>query len=114
MNTLFETALAATIKELDLAFTLKVEQKTALKAFVCKKDGFAVLPTGYGISLMISLSVSSAGSLAYGALDTVSPCILLIGHSVFQLRAVIFLNACLVPPLVVGHFHCSLPDPTAF
>ncbi|XDV36822.1 hypothetical protein PO909_006543 [Leuciscus waleckii] len=44
---LFETALAATMIELDLAFYLKQEQKTALESFLCMKDVFAVLPTGY-------------------------------------------------------------------
>jgi ATP-dependent DNA helicase RecQ len=29
-----------------------LEQKMALKAFLCKKDVFAVLPTGYGKSLI--------------------------------------------------------------
>ena len=35
---LFETALAATMIELDLAFYLKEDQKTALESFLCKKD----------------------------------------------------------------------------
>ena len=34
---LFETALAAIMNELDLAFYLKQEQKTLLKSFLCKK-----------------------------------------------------------------------------
>ena len=51
------------------------------------------------------LLVSSAG---------LNTCILLIGRSVIQLRAGIFSNACLVPPLELGNFHYSLPDPTAF
>ena len=65
----------------------------------------AVLPTGYGKSL-IYCELRWSGY--------VTPYILLIGHSVIQLRAVIFSNACLVPPLQLGHFHYSLPDPTAF
>ena len=40
---LFETALAATMNKLDLAFSLKEEQKTALESFLCKKDVFAVV-----------------------------------------------------------------------
>ena len=39
---LFEMALAATIEKLNLSFPLKEEQNTALKAFLCKKDIFAV------------------------------------------------------------------------
>ena len=53
---LFETAFVATIKELDLAFPLIEEQKTALKAFLCKNDVFAVLPTGYGKSLIYRIA----------------------------------------------------------
>ncbi|XDV17403.1 hypothetical protein PO909_023263 [Leuciscus waleckii] len=37
---LFETALAATMNKLDLAFYLKEEQKTPLESFLCKKDVF--------------------------------------------------------------------------
>ena len=45
---LFESPLASTLEELDLCFSLKVEQHNALKSFLSKKDVFAVLPTGYG------------------------------------------------------------------
>ena len=48
----FESALASTLKELNLSFSLKVEQETALKSFISKKDVFGVLPTGYGKSLI--------------------------------------------------------------
>ena len=63
---LFETALATTIEEFDLAFPQIEEQKKVLKAFLCNNYFFAVLPTGYSTS---NLSVSSTGSLVYGALD---------------------------------------------
>ena len=53
---LFETALAATMNELALAFYLKEEQKTALESFLCKKGVFAVLSTRYGKSLIYQLS----------------------------------------------------------
>ena len=53
---LFEMTLAATMNELDLAFSLKEEQKTALESFLCKKDVFAVLQTGYGKSLIYQLA----------------------------------------------------------
>ena len=49
-------ALAATIKELELSFPLKEEQKTALKAFLCQTNIFAVLPTEYGNSLIYRLA----------------------------------------------------------
>lgn len=50
----FEMPLVAT-NELDLAFHLKDEQKTALKSFLCK-DNFAVLPIGYSKSLIYQLA----------------------------------------------------------
>uniref|UniRef100_A0A8C6LNV6 Helicase ATP-binding domain-containing protein n=1 Tax=Nothobranchius furzeri TaxID=105023 RepID=A0A8C6LNV6_NOTFU len=52
----FETALSATLDELDLGFSLKHEQIEALKSFIFKKDVFAVLPTGYGNSLIYQLA----------------------------------------------------------
>ena len=92
---LFETALAATMNELDLAFYLKEEQKTALESFLCKKDVFAVLPTGYGKSLIYQLAPLVAKRMG----------LVVIGRSVIQLRAVRFSNACLVPPLELADFH---------
>ena len=52
---LFETALAV------LAFYLKEDQKTALESFYCKKSVLAVLPTGYGKSLIYQLAPLVAG-----------------------------------------------------
>ena len=52
---LFETALAATMNELDLAFYLKEEQKTALESFLFKKGVFAVFLL-YGKSLIYQLA----------------------------------------------------------
>ena len=92
---LFETALAATMNELDLAFYLKEEQKTALESFLCKKDVFAVLPTGYGKSIIYQLAPLVAKRMG----------LVVIGRSVIQLRAVRFSNACLVPPLELADFH---------
>ena len=75
---LFETALADTMNELDLAFSLKEEQKTALESFLCKKGVFAVLPTGYGKSLIYQLAPLVAKRMGF---------IVVIGRSVIQLRA---------------------------
>ena len=36
----FESALASILEELDLSFSLKVEQEYALKSFISKKDIF--------------------------------------------------------------------------
>ena len=56
VHQLFEMTLAATIEDLNLSFPLKEEQKTALKAFLCKTDVFAVLPTRYCKSLISGLA----------------------------------------------------------
>ena len=39
-------AIASVIEDIDSAFILKEEQRTAIKAFVDRKDVFALLPTG--------------------------------------------------------------------
>ena len=49
----FESALASILEELDLSFSLKVEQEYALKSFISNTDVFAVLPTGYGKRLWL-------------------------------------------------------------
>ena len=49
----FDSALAATLQDLKLSFSLRNEQRTALKSFLEKKDVFRVLPTGYGKSLIL-------------------------------------------------------------
>ena len=85
------------MNELDLAFSLKEKQKTALESFLCKKDVFAVLPTGYGKrqSLIYQLAPLVAKHMG----------LVVIGRSVIQLRAIRFSNACLVPPLELADFH---------
>ena len=82
------------MSELDLAFYLKEEQKTPLESFLCKKGVFAVLPTGYGKSLIYQLAPLAK---RMG--------LVVIGRSAIQLRAVRFSNACLVPPLELADFH---------
>ena len=52
----FESALAATLEDLELSFSLRKEQRTALKSFLKKEDVFGVLPTGYGKSLICQLA----------------------------------------------------------
>ena len=41
----FESALAATLEDLEFSFSLREEQRTALKTFLTKEDVFGVLPT---------------------------------------------------------------------
>jgi len=45
------------VKEIDSPFVLKEEQRTAINAFVDRKDVFAVLPTGFGKSLYYQLAL---------------------------------------------------------
>ena len=49
------------LKDIDSTLILKEEQRNAIKAFVDRKDVFAVLPTGSGKSL---INVS-AGPMVY-------------------------------------------------
>ena len=107
---LFEMALAA--RRVQLVFSSKRGTEDGAQSFPLQEGRFCCFTDR--IRHKSNLSVSCAGSLAYGGSGYVTPCILLIGRSVIQLRAVIFSNACLVPPLELGHFHYSLPDPTAF
>ena len=44
------------LEDIDSAFILKEEQRNAIKAFVDRKDVFAVLPTGFGKSLIYQLA----------------------------------------------------------
>ena len=48
--------------EIDSTFILKEEQRNAVKAFVDRKNVFAVLPMGSGKSLMYQLA---AGPMVY-------------------------------------------------
>ena len=52
----FESALECTLNDLELNFTLKNEQITALKSFILKRDVVGVLPTGYGKSVIYQLA----------------------------------------------------------
>lgn len=52
----FESALATTLEDVELSFSLRKEQRTALKSFFKKEDVFGVLPTGHGKSLIYQLA----------------------------------------------------------
>ena len=45
------------LEDIDSAFILKEEQRNAIKAFVDRKDVFAVLPMGSGKSLIYQLAL---------------------------------------------------------
>ena len=48
----FESAIASVLSNLKYPFRYKPEQRTTLKAFMSKKYVIAVLPTGFGKSLI--------------------------------------------------------------
>ena len=58
-------------------FSLKIEQRAALEAFVAVKDVFAMLPTGFGKSLIYKLAPLVAKSIGLCA-DAV------VGHVAFD------------------------------
>ncbi|KAL9961922.1 hypothetical protein ACROYT_G030961 [Oculina patagonica] len=66
----------------DLGFVLKAEQKAAVESLLVGKDVFAVLPTGFGKSLIFQLFVlakSRASSSLNGALPSIErPTIIVI------------------------------------
>jgi len=51
------------VKEFDSTFILKDKQRTAIKAFVDQKDVFAVLPMGFGKSLIYQLASMVANKM---------------------------------------------------
>lgn len=52
----FDAALENVLSNLERKFILKEEQRLALKDFIAKKDVFALLPTGFGKSLIYQLA----------------------------------------------------------
>lgn len=78
----FDQALDSVLHSLERQFILKQEQRLALEAFVNKKtDVLALLPTGYGKSLIYQLAplvVKEMGSIKTPVIVVVSPLIALI------------------------------------
>ena len=84
--------MAATLQDLKLSFSLRNEQRTALKSFLEKKDVFRVLPTGYGKSFVVGLHSLNPpfATLTHGNFcrsDYVTFFVALIGCSAILLRA---------------------------
>ena len=59
MFTTKNAAIASVVEDINIAFILKEEQRTVIKAFVDRKYVFAVLPTGFGKSLIYQLAVTT-------------------------------------------------------
>ena len=60
------TAVDAVLNEFNGKFSLKMEQRTALESFIERKDVFALLPTGFGKSLIYQLAPLVAKSNVRG------------------------------------------------
>ena len=63
-----DAAVASVLDDFKGKFSLKKEQKLALEQFLQKKDVFAILPTGFGKSLIYQIAplvakVTSPGKL---------------------------------------------------
>ena len=70
----FESALAATLDDLELSFSLRKEQRTALKSFLKEEDVFVVLP-GQIQKLNLSSNVSSAVGKTLWLVEALSYCV---------------------------------------
>ncbi|XP_063076479.1 ATP-dependent DNA helicase Q1-like [Engraulis encrasicolus] len=77
----FDSAVSRVLSKLPHIKSLKEEQKTALKEFVGGKDILALLPTGYGKSLIYQIAplvVQEMGRQQEPIIAVVSPLIALI------------------------------------
>ena len=52
----FDSAIQSVLEDIDSAFILKEEQRNVIKAFVDRKNVFAVLPTGFGKNCIYQLA----------------------------------------------------------
>ena len=93
----FELLLKETIRSLEengIKFMLKAEQKTAIRHLFEKKDLLAVLPTGYGKSLIFQLLVLLAKRAGnYASLLVITPLVSIINDQVMEVEAM-NLTAC--------------------
>ncbi|XP_068680332.1 uncharacterized protein [Montipora foliosa] len=93
----FELLLKETIRSLEengIKFMLKAEQKTAIRHLFEIKDLLAVLPTGYGKSLIFQLLVLLAKRAGnYASLLVISPLVSIINDQVMEVEAM-NLTAC--------------------
>ena len=87
----FEVLLAETLRSLEesgLKFPLKAEQKKAIRHLFERKDVLAVLPTGYGKSLIFKLLVLLAKRAGYSAsLLVITPLVSIINDQIMEVEA---------------------------
>ena len=93
----FELLLKETMRSLEengIKFMLKVEQKTAIRHLFEKKDLLAVLPTGYGKSLIFQLLVLLAKRAGnYASLLVITPLVSIINDQLMEVETM-NLTAC--------------------
>ena len=93
----FEVLLAETLRSLEesgLKFALKAEQKKAIRHLFERKDVLAVLPTGYGKSLIFKLLVLLAKRAGYStSLLVITPLVSIINDQIMEVEAM-NLTAC--------------------
>ena len=80
-----DTAITKVISQLENISALKDEQRTALEAFLSGKDVFALLPTGFGKSLIYQLAplvAKEMGTKPNPILIVVSPLVALIADQI--------------------------------
>ena len=87
----FEVLLAEMLRSLEesgLKFALKAEQKKAIRHLFERKDVLAVLPTGYGKSLIFKLLVLLAKRAGYSAsLLVITPLVSIINDQIMEVEA---------------------------
>ena len=82
------------LKENGIKFVIKAEQKRAIRQLFEKKDLLAVLPTGYGKSLIFQLLVLLAKSAVNSAsLLVITPLVSIINDQIMEVEAM-NLTAC--------------------
>ena len=85
-----DAAIADVLNELEHISCLKEEQTVALKAFLQKKDVFALLPTGFGKSLIFQLAPLVGKKLAASEnpmIVVISPLVALMQEQVREARS---------------------------
>ena len=85
MDSSIDTAITKVISQLENISSLKDEQRTALEAFLSGKDVFALLPTGFGKSLIYQLAplvAKEMGTRPNPILIVVSPLVALIADQI--------------------------------